>query len=153
MERASEYLIVLYVEERRRSPPIPPRYVADAVDRSPSTVTETLQRLDARGYVDHEPYEGATLTPEGREVAADLYDRYVTLSRFFRDVLGLEAHDAEARRLAASVSSTVTDRLRSTLLGEASDEGPVEGRTLPVDRSDAAPGRAGTGTRSTGGDE
>lgn len=122
MRGRSRYLLVLYIAERRGSAPIAPGVVADALDRSPAATTEALQRLEERGLVDREPYEGATLTREGREAAEELYESYVTLSQFFRDVLKLDDHEREAMRLAGSVSRNVTERLASTLLHGAESE-------------------------------
>lgn len=116
MTETSEYLLVLYIAERRRSAPVSPGDVAEKVGRSPSSTTEMLQRLESRGLVTYEPYEGATLTAEGREVAKELHDTYVVLSRFFREVLGLDNHEEEAMRVSGTISSTVADRLASTLL-------------------------------------
>jgi Mn-dependent DtxR family transcriptional regulator len=121
MSSASQYLLVLYIAERRGSPPIAPGDVADAVDRSPSAATEMLQRLEERGLAVHEAYEGARLTPEGRETAAELYETYTTLSQFFHEVLELDDYETEAMRLAGTVSPTVVDRLASTLLPGGED--------------------------------
>lgn len=118
MADEAAYLIALYAAERDASGPVPPGRIADELDRSPSAVTEMLQRLEARGLVEREPYEGATLTEEGRETAAELHETYRTLTRFFRDVLGVDAYEREARRLAGSVSPTVAERLRATLLSD-----------------------------------
>jgi DtxR family Mn-dependent transcriptional regulator len=116
MNGTSQYLLVLYRAERRGTVPVPPGTVADAVGRSPAATTEMLQRLDERGLVAHEPYDGATLTAEGRERAADLYETYVTLSRFFDEVLDLPDHEREAMSLVGVISPTVVDRLATTLL-------------------------------------
>lgn len=119
MTEASRYLLVVYLVEREASAPVAPGTVADAVDRSPSTATETLQRLDERGLVVHEPYEGATLTAAGRETAEELYETYLVLSRFFRDVLELDDYEDEAMRLAGNVSPVVAEQLATNLLGDA----------------------------------
>ncbi|WP_136590500.1 metal-dependent transcriptional regulator [Salinigranum halophilum] len=116
MSGAPQYLLVLYLVEQADSDPVAPGVVADALDRSPAATTEMLQRLAARGLVTHEPYEGATLTPDGREDAEELYETYVTLSRFFDEVLGLDDADEEAMRLAGNVSPVVADRLATSLL-------------------------------------
>ncbi|ADE03142.1 MULTISPECIES: metal-dependent transcriptional regulator [Haloferax] len=115
---APQYLLTLYIAEREddEESPISPGYVADALDRSPPAATERLQNLDAKGLVDYEPYEGATLTAEGRDAAADLYDTYQILSRFCRDVLGVNDHEGEAMQLVGNVSPTVAERLSATLL-------------------------------------
>lgn len=116
MTETARYLVALYGAERRGSAPVPSGEVADAVGRSPSAATEMLQRLESRGLVTHEPYRGATLTAEGRAAAEDLYGTYVTLSRFFDEVLDLDDHDEEALRVAGNVSPTVAERLAATLL-------------------------------------
>jgi Mn-dependent DtxR family transcriptional regulator len=135
MTNATRYLLVLYIAEQQQSAPIAPGYVAEALDRSPSATTEMFQRLADRGLVVYEPYEGATLTDQGRETASGLYDSYVTLSRFFRDVLDIDECEAEAMRMAGVVDSSVTDRLAETLLaddpdgGSASEPSPTSFRT------------------------
>ena len=130
MNRASRYLLVIYIAEQQDSEPVPPGEIADAVGRSPSATTEMLQRLEKRGLVTHEPYEGATLTPDGREVAEELYETYATLSRFFEDVLELDDYEEEAMELAGSISPTVAERLASTLLLDVDTISP-EDRSLP----------------------
>ncbi len=116
MAGASQYLLACYLGAREEGEPVSPGYVAAELDRSPAVATETLQRLEQRGYLSYEPYEGATLTDQGREAAADLHERYVVLSAFFREVLDLAEPDREAMALAGSVSSLVTDRVADTLL-------------------------------------
>jgi Mn-dependent DtxR family transcriptional regulator len=125
MTDASQYLLVCYLAARDGGEPVSPGDVADTLDRSPSVATETLQRLERRGYLRYEPYEGATLTERGREAAADLHERYVVLSTFFREVLDLAEPDREAMALAGSVSSLVTDRVAETLL-EAEDVDAID---------------------------
>ncbi|WP_424004406.1 metal-dependent transcriptional regulator [Haloarcula salina] len=118
-----QYLLVIYRAEQEAEPPVSPGHIADALDRSPAAATEMLQRLESRGLVTYEPYQGATLTDEGRATAADLNDTYQILLRFFRDVLDLDDCETEARQLTGTVSPTVADRLASSLL-----DGPVTAR-------------------------
>lgn len=136
MTGAPQYLIVIYLAEQERSPPISPGYVAGELDRSPSAATEMLQRLARKGYVRYDSYEGVTLTPEGRETAVELYENYVTLSRFFREVLALDDYETEAMRLAGTISSTVTNRLASTLLSESEQDPSADGSVRSSSHSD-----------------
>lgn len=115
MSQTSQYLLALYVAEREQDDPVAPGDIAAAVERSPAATTEMLQRLETRGLVSHEPYDGATLTDEGRAIAEELHDNYVTLSRFFRNVLDLSNHEQEAMRVAGTISPVVVNRLASTL--------------------------------------
>ena len=130
MTGASQYLLVLYTAERRGRGPVPSGDVADAVDRSPSATTEMLQRLEERGLVEHEPYDGARLTAEGRETAEELYETYAVLSQFFHEVLDLEDYEREAMRLAGTVSPVVAERLASTLFPD-DEPGPPTERSSP----------------------
>lgn len=129
MSNAHRYLIALYVAEQRRSPPIPSGLLAEMLDRSPSSVTEMLQRLADDGLVVYESYEGATLTESGRDRAQDLHETYVTLSWFFRSVLDLDTYEREAMELASVVSPTVADRLVTVLPHQ--DDSPGDGPALP----------------------
>lgn len=133
MTDASAYLIVIYAAERNDGTPVAPGRIADTVGRSPAATTEMLQRLEDRGLLVYEPYDGAELTAEGREEATDLYETYRTLSQFFREVLDLEAAESEAMELAGSVSPLVTKRLSAALLGEA--EAPSMPESSPVEGS------------------
>lgn len=135
---SSSYLLALYAAERRYSPPIPPGYVADALDRSPSATTEMFQRLADRGLVSRRQYRGVTLTEDGRERAAELYEQYAILMRFFRDVLEVEDYEREALTLTGTISTTVTDRLAGTILpAEDGDPDPIDSSLLspPTNRS------------------
>lgn len=123
--RVPRYLLALYIAEHRGEPPIPSGRVAELLDRSPAAATEMLQRLEADGLVVREPYAGATLTDGGRERAAELHESYVLLSWFFREVLGLDAHEREAMELAGLISPDVADRLVG-LLSEGANLSPDE---------------------------
>lgn len=126
MSGAGQYLLAVYTLGHREGTPVGTNAVAETLDRSPATVTETFQRLDDAGLVDHEPYEGVTLTPEGRERAEALHETYVTVSWFFRSVLDLEDYEGEAMELAGLVSPDVAERLAATLLSEADATSPSE---------------------------
>jgi len=73
-----------------------------------------IQRFEAKDIVNCEPYEGASLTPSGREQVEALYETYVTLSWFFKAVLDLDTYEREVMRMAGLVSQLVTDRLAET---------------------------------------
>lgn len=116
MSETARYLLAAFLAERRHSPPVSTGQVADAVGRSPSATTEMLQRLESRGLLTHEPYEGVTLSDEGREAAEQLHESYLVLARFFRDVLDIDDYAEEAMDVAGTVSPSVAERLSETLL-------------------------------------
>jgi Mn-dependent DtxR family transcriptional regulator len=116
MTDASRYLLAVHIAAQDRPEPIAPSHVADVLDKAPATTTEALQRLDDRGLVTYEPYEGASLTDEGADVAADLYASYTVLLPFFRDVLDIADAEREAMTVAGALDPNVADRLAATLL-------------------------------------
>ncbi|MFC7076584.1 metal-dependent transcriptional regulator [Haloarcula halophila] len=122
MTQAPQYLLALYIAQHRDEPPISSGTVAEMLGRSGATTSETFQRLAGHGLVTYEPYEGATLTEDGWERAAELHETYVTLSWFFRDALDLEEHELKAMRLANDVSTVVSEQLAATLLQDELDD-------------------------------
>lgn len=115
MTGKSAYLLAIYIEENRASPPVSFGRIAELLDRSPATVTEMCQRLDGENLVEHEPYDGVTLTEEGRQVATGHHETYVILSWFFRSVLDLDDYEREAMEMAGTISQDVATRLAATL--------------------------------------
>ncbi|MFD1600591.1 metal-dependent transcriptional regulator [Halobellus rarus] len=119
MTGAAQYLLAIYLLVRQNSEPVAPGAIAAKVGRSKAATTEMLQRLDSNGWIDYEPYQGASLTPNGRAQGKELYETYETLSRFFDEVLELEASEQEAMELAGIISKTVATRLKATLLSDS----------------------------------
>ena len=69
--------------------------VAEELGLTPSTVSNMVRRLAARGFVNYEKYRGFSLTAEGCSVAARIKVRHETLTEFF-SLLGLEPETVEA---------------------------------------------------------
>jgi Mn-dependent DtxR family transcriptional regulator len=57
--------------------------VAEALGVKPSTVSNMVRRLAARGFVNYEKYRGFSLTEEGRTVAARIKARHQILTELF----------------------------------------------------------------------
>lgn len=115
MSRIEQYLLAVYIATHREDPPITTRTVADMLEKSDGSVTEMFQRLESEGYVEYEPYKGVTLTEAGRERAETVHETYVTVSWFYRGVLDLDSHEAEAMEFAGMISPEVATRLASLL--------------------------------------
>ena len=62
--------------------------VAAELGVTPSTVSNMVRRLAARGFLNYEKYRGFNLTAEGRAVAARIKARHETLTSLF-GLLGL----------------------------------------------------------------
>jgi Mn-dependent DtxR family transcriptional regulator len=68
--------------------------VAAELGVTPSTVSNMVRRLAARGFLNYEKYRGFNLTSEGRAVAARIKARHETLTELF-GLLGLEPETVE----------------------------------------------------------
>jgi Mn-dependent DtxR family transcriptional regulator len=68
--------------------------LAEALGLRPSSVSNMVRRLAARGLVNYERYRGFTLTDKGRTVAAHIKARHEILTQFFT-LMGLS--EAEVR--------------------------------------------------------
>lgn len=130
MSGATQYLLAIYIATHRHGEPVGPGVLAEMLGKSPPAATEMCQRLADDGLVTYEPYEGATLTEEGNERAAQLHESYVTISWFFRSVLDLEEYESEAMELAGLVSPSVARRLAETLPTDA-DTSVESGEATP----------------------
>ena len=97
-----------------------PTQIAEAVGVSGPTVTATLRRLEAQGYIVREG-TSVVLTPSGRERAVDILRRHRVAEAFLVDTLGLEwdaAHE-EACLLEHALSPRVVDALEKFLKNPA----------------------------------
>ncbi len=93
-----------------------PTQIAEAVGVSGPTVTATLRRLEAQGFVVREG-TSVVLTPVGRERAIDILRRHRVAESFLVDTLGLEwdvAHE-EACLLEHALSPRVVVALEKFL--------------------------------------
>jgi Mn-dependent DtxR family transcriptional regulator len=92
------YLCVLFELSALGKSPVATGAVARSLAVEPATVTETFERLAARGYVQYEPYRGATLTDTGERIARDLTWRRCVLRTFFERTLEAPLPEGAAYR-------------------------------------------------------
>jgi len=57
------------------------------LDIAPASVTEMVAKLDDRGLVDYEKYQGVRLTGQGRDLATGIAWRLCVVTSFFDSVL------------------------------------------------------------------
>ncbi|PSQ30041.1 DtxR family transcriptional regulator [Halobacteriales archaeon SW_6_65_46] len=113
--------------------------LATELDVTPPTVSSMLQKLEARGLVDHEKYKGVRLTDEGEIVALEILRHHRLLESFLTETLDYDwadVHD-EADRLEHHVSAELTDRIATALDNpEADPHGdPIPNRELELPES------------------
>lgn len=89
--------------------------LATVLDVSAPAVTRMVQRLKEAGYLEHEPYQGVTLTEAGEREALMNIRRHRLVERFLVDVMKFgwhEVHEA-ADELGSVVSDLVVDRMET----------------------------------------
>lgn len=87
--------------------------LAEVMNVSAPAVTRMVQRLKDAGYLEHEPYHGIYLTPEGEREALMSIRRHRLVERFLVDVMNFgwhEVHD-DADKLGAVVSDEMVSRM------------------------------------------
>src|SRR5438445_13676236 len=76
-----DYLRTICALEEEIQPVIAAR-VADEAGVSPSTMVETLRRLERQGYIKVERRKEISLTAEGRKLAEGILHRHFLIDRF-----------------------------------------------------------------------
>ncbi|GMA51961.1 DNA-binding protein [Alicyclobacillus contaminans] len=107
-----EYLEAIYVLTTEGEVVLP-SVLADYLNVSRPTVTQTVQRMTAAGLVAPGESRAIVLTPEGTRRAEVIVRRHRLLERWLSDELGLDWADAhvEAGRLEHALSPLVEERL------------------------------------------
>jgi len=109
VERIEEYLEAIYDIQEMEKRVAKTSDLAKKLKIKPSSVTEMLAKLSNQGYVEYQPYYGATLTPKGEEVARKIKRYYRIFTKFFRDFLGVD--ESEAKKLSCELEHHVNDEI------------------------------------------
>ncbi len=111
-EQLEEYLEAIYdIGEREGTAKT--SSIAKCLNVTPASVTEALQNLSEKGYVNYEPYRGATLTGQGKEMAVRIKRRHRLLEVFLTDVLRIE--DDHVHGEACKMEHTLSDETECAL--------------------------------------
>ena len=62
----------------------------------PGSVTNTVERLERRGLITHEPYRGVKLTEKGHKIALNVLRKHRLAERLLTDILQLDWSEAHA---------------------------------------------------------
>lgn len=81
-----EYLEALYTLSRECEP-VSTSAISKRLNIAPASVTEMMQKLAKKGYVNYSPYQGVTLKPKGYHAAEKMTRKHRLLERFLYDVL------------------------------------------------------------------
>ena len=83
----------------------------------PGSITNTIENLERKGLVIHEPYKGVKLTDNGRKIASSILRRHRLAERLLTDILHLdwsEVHDP-ACKLEHAISPELIKPLEKAL--------------------------------------
>lgn len=111
-----DYLKAIY----RLSPQGRPASTSDIAQRlelSPASVSGMVKRLSEQGLLEHVPYKGVQLTPEGRRAALRMLRRHRLIEAYLVAFLGYtwDTVHEEAERLEHAVSDKLVDRMAAVL--------------------------------------
>ena len=91
--------------------------VAREMGVSPASASAMVKKLAALTLVEHAPYRGVTLTPDGEQVALEVIRHHRLLELYLAQTLGIdvdEVHD-EADRLEHALSEELEARIDEAL--------------------------------------
>jgi DtxR family transcriptional regulator, Mn-dependent transcriptional regulator len=91
--------------------------IAHLLELSAASVTGMVKRLSELGLLQHVPYRGVQLTPEGRRAALRMVRRHRLIEAYLVAFLGYSwdtVHE-EAERLEHAVSDTMAERMAAAL--------------------------------------
>jgi len=119
------------------------KVVADKLSISSASVSNMFARLQEMGFVEYEPYHGASLTERGRLEALRLVRRHRLIETFLLEHLNYsweEVHE-EAERLEHAVSDGFTERLAEFLGHPVHDPhgGPIPAADGTLESDDSFP--------------
>jgi DtxR family Mn-dependent transcriptional regulator len=95
-----EYLETIYRLQEKEGDGAKTNEIVKVLNVVPGTVTNTIERLEKEGLVEHEPYRGVKLTEKGRRIAVQVLRRHRLSERLLTDILHLDwgkAHDAACK--------------------------------------------------------
>lgn len=114
--KAEEYLEAIYRLENKTGV-AKTTELARQLKVVPGSVTNTIEGLERRGLVIHEPYKGVKLTEKGRKLALNILRRHRLAERLLTDVLHVdwsEVHEA-ACKLEHAITPDIIKPLEKTL--------------------------------------
>jgi DtxR family Mn-dependent transcriptional regulator len=84
-----DYAKAIYALESRSGSAVSTNAVAERLGVTPGSASAMVKKLAARGLVEHEPYRGVTLTPEGMRLALEVVRHHRLLELYLAQELGM----------------------------------------------------------------
>jgi DtxR family transcriptional regulator, Mn-dependent transcriptional regulator len=91
--------------------------IAEMLEVAPPSVSGMMKRLSETGLIEHVPYRGVQLTPQGRRAALQMIRRHRILEVYLTSKLSYDWGDVhvEAERLEHAVSEKLIERMAEAL--------------------------------------
>jgi DtxR family Mn-dependent transcriptional regulator len=84
-----DYAKAIYALEARSESTVSTNAIAERLGVTAASASGMVKRLDELGLVEHRPYRGVSLTPEGRRVALEVMRHHRLLELFLVESLGV----------------------------------------------------------------
>ena len=137
-QTTEDYLKAIYSLGERTDDPVTTSRLSERLGLSASSVSGMLRKLATQGLIDHRPYGGITLTPDGLAGALRVVRRHRLVEMFLVAQLGYswdEVHD-EAEVLEHAMSDQLVERIDVALgrprFDPHGDPIPTGGGELPT---------------------
>jgi DtxR family Mn-dependent transcriptional regulator len=149
-----DYAKAIYALQSRGDGPVPNNALAERLGVSAASASAMVKKLGRLGLVEHVPYRGAELTPEGRRVALEVLRHHRLLELYLARSLGVpwdRVHD-EAEVLEHHISEELEELIAEKLGNPTRDPhgDPIPTRELElVEDVVAALDSLATGARGT----
>lgn len=109
--RVGTYLLTIFDIAEGPNDEVRSSTIARRLDVAPASVTAMIGRLEADGWVEHEPYGGVSLTDRGSTLARHLEWRRCVLATFFETVLDVHLSEDASYRVSFELPVDVVRRL------------------------------------------
>jgi DtxR family Mn-dependent transcriptional regulator len=156
-EAIEDYAKAIYALSRRGEGAVTTNALAERLGVTPASVSAMVKRLAERGLVEHVPYRGVALTPDGERVALEVMRHHRLLELYLAEHLGVpwdRVHE-EAEALEHVLSEDLEARIAAKLGDPTHDPhgDPIPDARLVIDEGDTVrltdlhPGERGTFVR------
>jgi DtxR family Mn-dependent transcriptional regulator len=114
-----DYCKAIFTLESRAEEPVSTNPLAERLGITPGSVSAMLKRLGELGLIEHHPYRGVRLTPDGRKVALEVIRHHRLLELFLSEALEMpwDRVHAEAEVLEHVISEEL-EQLIAAKLGD-----------------------------------
>ncbi len=104
-ERIEDYLEMIYRMELKGEKATTAR-LSKSLKLSPSSVTEMLQKLADKGYLEYSSYRGVKLTKNGRDIGKKILERHRLIEEFLKFI---NIDERKVHELACRIEHVIDD--------------------------------------------